>query len=195
MSKARLCIAALFGVVLLVSALPAFASHQWSQFEDIVCDPATQTLSFTAVNSGGGGPGLWVDVYVDGAPVLTFFELWSDSDPDTVGTAAFSITYAAFTAGAEVRLVSSNVDATVSCASAPVVQAEVCATPRPDGFEIRSIPAGAYAYYLPDTEASAGFVLPAGTWYSKLTDDHQYYQVWISCAGNMIFVPAGSVVG
>lgn len=193
MLKGRILPVVLMGVILLLAALPAFASHQWNQYDNIACDAATQTLSFTAVNAGGGSPGLWVDVQVNGAPVLTSYELWSDITPITAGQHSFSITNAAFVAGASVRLISDYVDTTVTCAgtSAPV---SICLMPRPDGFVIRSIPAGAYAYYQPNADTFAGFVLPAGTWYSKITDDLLYYQVWIACDGDMIFVPAASVV-
>lgn len=135
----------LVGIVLLAAALPVLASHQWSQFEDFVCDPAAQALSFTAVYSGGDEPGLEVDIYVDGVLVYEDFELWSDSDSasDAAGTYAFTIIAPEFTAGVEVRLVSDNVDTAVTCSSAPAVEVEICATPRPAGFEIRSIPARA----------------------------------------------------
>jgi len=190
-AKCRILIAVVIIVFLATSALPAFASHQWSGFTGLACNSATHTLSFTVTDSGGSQPGLWIDVRVNGVLTLDEFELWPDNDTTVAGTVDFEITDPSFVDGALIQAEINDVVLFATC-TAPV---EDCAVQRPDGFQIRSVPAGAYAYYQPNADTYAGFVLPAGTWYTKPTADYAYYQVWISCAGNMFFIPAGSVVG
>ena len=69
-----------------------------------------------------------------------------------------------------------------------------CPNPLPDGFAVRSIPAGALAYFEPNEEAYTGFNLPPGTWYTSAAEDG-FVEVWIACQATNIFIPAANVVG
>lgn len=70
-----------------------------------------------------------------------------------------------------------------------------CPNPIPAGFVVRSIPAGALAYFEASEGAYTGFNLPEGqTWYTGAVDGG-FVEVWIACAADNVFVPAGNVVG
>ncbi|MBK8026886.1 MAG: hypothetical protein IPK19_37245 [Chloroflexi bacterium] len=70
-----------------------------------------------------------------------------------------------------------------------------CPNPTPADFVVRSIPAGALAFYEPSTEAYAGFNLPVSqTWFTGTAEDG-FVEVWIACQADNVFVPAENVVG
>lgn len=70
-----------------------------------------------------------------------------------------------------------------------------CPNPLPAGFVVRSIPAGALAYFEASEGAYTGFNLPEGqTWYTGAVDGG-FVEVWIACEADNVFVPAGNVVG
>lgn len=69
-----------------------------------------------------------------------------------------------------------------------------CTVPLPAGSVVRSVPAGALAYFAPDLGSYAGFNLPPGTWYVAPADG-DFAEVWISCQANTIYIPVANVVG
>lgn len=69
-----------------------------------------------------------------------------------------------------------------------------CARPIPAGFRVRSIPAGALAFFAADASTYTGFNLPAGqTWYSG-NESGGFTQVWIACGANLVWVYTDNVV-
>lgn len=68
-----------------------------------------------------------------------------------------------------------------------------CANPQPLNYIVRPVPNGAVAYFAPAADKTTGFTLPAGTWYTSPEPIDGYYEVWIACPGNHIFIPAESV--
>lgn len=82
-----------------------------------------------------------------------------------------------------------------SCAGLPTVGgAAGCTNVMPSSFVVRSIPAGALAYFEASESAYAGFNLPAGTWFTGAAENG-FVEVWIACQASNVFVPEGNVVG
>lgn len=193
--KRRILAFAVIAGVMLIAALPAFANHQWTiDIATVVCNATTNTVTFEAYNDGEDSPGYSVDFFADGNSVENV-EFYTDDPPfPPAGTYELSYTNPAFTEGVLATVNDGNVEVTVLCEEAPEAAAAFCPNPTPEDFVIRSIPAGALAFFEPSEDAYTGFNLPAGTWYAG-TAENGFVEVWIACQANNIFVPAANVVG
>lgn len=195
--KHRILASLLVVGALLIAALPAFANHQWTiDPTNASCDAATNIVTFQAENVGGGAPAYIVNFYADGVYVATV-EFYDDFEPyPAPGVYELIFNDPAFTDGVEVTIDDGNAILTVVCAGAPapVASAPYCPNPTPADFVVRSIPAGALAFFEPSEGAYAGFNLPPGTWYAGAAENG-FVEVWIACQGSNIFVPAANVVG
>lgn len=191
--KARLVLVFLIIAALLVAALPALANHQWS-LVSAFCDSTTQTVTFVSTNEGGESPGYWIDFYV-GVDFLETVQFFSDDPPyPDAGSYSLSYTNPAFSEGAVVQVVDSSNETSIEVTCAPSTGKDDCPNPLPAGFLVRSIPAGAPAYFAPREGATTGFSIPPGTWYTRVREDG-FVEVWIACGARNVYVPAANVVG
>lgn len=203
-SKALLIVGLL--IALLISAMSAAAALAAS-FDSLVVDTqaCTLTVTFTVEDAG--------DYYV---------EIWDDGTQEAIAggptAAGATVTYV-FTIGpvgsaaAGIGVLLTDSAATIydvedpyspgfgECSGAswdPIGTTTVsadCPNPVPADFVVRSIPAGALAYFEPSEGAYTGFDLPAGqTWYTGVAEGG-FVEVWIACQATNVFVPAGNVVG
>lgn len=67
-----------------------------------------------------------------------------------------------------------------------------CPNPLPDGSTVRSVPAGALAYFEPSLDAYTGFNLPPGTWYVSETSG-DFAKVWIACQAESVWIPVANI--
>lgn len=67
-----------------------------------------------------------------------------------------------------------------------------CLHPLPDGSVVRSLPAGAPAFWSPSLEHATGFNIPAGTWWTTGTEG-DFTHLWIACQAETVWVPTNAV--
>lgn len=204
----HLLVSGLVLIAMLVFASVAFASV-YNGSVTFTCLNADASGSGSHVldrdNTGVGAEELRVDV-TDGYGTLIYTLTFSNvlgtfgggigdfvyTTPPAANPITFTLTSLAGNGFAEqVDYVSQG-----SCAGLPTVGGSAsCPNPIPSGFAVRSIPAGALAYYEASESAYTGFNLPAGgTWYTGAAENG-FVEVWIACQGSNVFVPEGNVVG
>lgn len=203
----RLVIAAL---IVAVAALTLFVSaalaSTYNGTVTITCINADASGSGSHVldrdNTGTGNEALRVDV-TDGAGTLIYTLTFSN----VLGTFAGGIGDFFYTTAPAYNPITftltslagnglpEQVDYTAqgTCDGLPTYGSN-CPNPIPSGFVVRSIPAGALAYFEPSESTYAGFNLPPGTWYAGSAEGG-FVEVWIACQATNIFVPAANVVG
>jgi len=124
--------------------------------------------------------------------LITLYGYTGDTPPTSDNTIEWRLTYNCTTKA--VSDVCYGVYPACSGGTTPTTSAS-CPNPLPSGMVVRSVPAGALAYYSDDSTTYAGFNLAPGTWYTRLADNTDFYEVWIACSGNNVFIPAANVVG
>jgi len=67
-----------------------------------------------------------------------------------------------------------------------------CRYPLPSGAVVRSLPAGAPAFWSPSLEHGTGFNIPAGTWWTTGTEG-DFTHLWIACQAETVWVPTNAV--
>lgn len=72
------------------------------------------------------------------------------------------------------------------------VASDTCRYPLPDGSVVRSLPAGAPAFWSPSLEHGTGFNIPAGTWWTTGTEG-DFTHLWIACQAETVWVPSNAV--
>lgn len=132
----------------------------------------TVTAVFGIGNVGGGAAGIGIYITDGGGVGGTIFD---DDDP-------YEFEAGGCGEGGDWSLIS------ISAAGA----VGGCSHPLPSGYTVRSVPAGAHAYYEPSLDAYAGFTLPAGTWYVGASEG-DFAPVWIACEGDQIYIPVASI--
>lgn len=194
--KRNVLLMGLVFVLLLMTALPTFASHQYT-FISITCNASTQTVTLVVYNDASeDSPGFWVDFWANGV-YLGEVEFDNDDPPyPPAGNYTFTYSNPAFAQNAVVTLAPAygkDEAFEVTC-SVTVPPAPNCPNPRPVGYTVKSIPAGALAFSAPSADAYTGFNLPAGqTWYTG-TSSNGFTPVWIACQASIVWVPSDNVL-
>jgi hypothetical protein len=125
------------------------------------------TINFGVVLQGAAGLGLYVENGLGPAATTTFAANGS-FQPNAPGCA-----------GSYAVLVNPSTS--------------ICTNSQPTDYVIRPVPNGAQAYFAPAADKATNFMLPAGTWYTSPEPVDGFYQVWIACTGNPIYIPAEAV--
>lgn len=215
----RLLVVLLALSIALIAAIPVFADQN-ATLGPIVFDPAACTLSVTFTVEDEGNYA--VTVYDDGVLILGYEQVYAagsivqvvftiggpDASPGVAvgireslaSPTAYTFVNAVFWTDPEGddcqsrSFVFGFLSVTILNEEAAAGALPPCPNPLPADAVIRSVPAGALAYFEPSYDAYTGFNLPPGTWYTTDTDG-EFTQVWIACQASSIWIPTANIAG
>ncbi len=208
MNKAKLLLLGFVVVILFVAVLPA-AAAPGATITSIVLNQTTcvVTLTFTVEDAGNYYVNVWDDgTFQTGAGVFipaggtgvatiglgvvlqgaTGVGIYVEDGLGPAATTTFD------SRGSFNDLGPCGVSGTYS-SSLVVGGSDACANPQPVNYIVRPVPGGAVAYWAPEADKTTNFTLPAGHWYTSPEPTDGFYEVWIACAGNHIFIPIENV--